>query len=46
MFVANCDKCGDTIYSSDELVTQDGSNFHYECTPHGYFDTHNTEEEE
>lgn len=46
MFVATCDQCRNAIYSSDELVTKDGSNFHYECTHNGYVDTHSKEGEE
>lgn len=32
MFVAWCDKCGDSIYSDDEIVRNGCFNYHYECS--------------
>nr|AKN36377.1 hypothetical protein [Vibrio tasmaniensis]AKN37143.1 hypothetical protein [Vibrio genomosp. F6] len=42
MFVGYCSKCGESIYSSDEVVRTEEGNFHYECTDEGYEDTHGT----
>lgn len=32
MFQAWCDKCGDAIYSDDEIVRKDYMNMHLECS--------------
>lgn len=32
MFVDWCDKCGDAIYSDDEIVRKGYQNMHYECS--------------
>ena len=45
MLLATCGKCGESVYTSDEIVSQSGENYHYESTPEGYFDTHNKEDE-
>lgn len=40
MFMGNCDKCGESLYSSDEIVRTEMGTVHYECTKTGWSDTH------